>query len=231
MAGEARSLVPLRYDKQYSEIVELRDGSKVRIRLIRGSDKAALAKGFEQLTAASRYDRFMGHKTTLTEEDLVYFTEVDGFDHFALAVFSANDAEDEEPIGTARFVRLRDHRDVAEAAVTIIDTYQGRGLGTVLLQRLLGAAWERDIRWFHFELWARNVGMKQLIETVSRDDVDYVHHGSGSLTAQFEVPEPDRLSVIPPIGDDSPYRHVLRNLAKQQIVVRPRTTRPPPPPE
>lgn len=231
MGAANRIAVPFRYDSDYSEIVELKDGARMRIRLIKPSDKAALARGFAQLTAASRYDRFMGHKSTLTEEDLEYFTDVDGFDHFAIAMVLLSDGDEELPVGTARFVRLRDRDDVAEAAVTIIDAYQGRGLGTILLQRLLGAAWERNIRWFHFELWARNLGMKHLIETVSRDDVDYVHHGAGSLTAQFEVPEPDRVSVIPTIGDDSPYRHVLRNLAKQQIVVRPRSTRPPPPPE
>lgn len=220
-----------RYDASYNEVVELKDGTEVRLRLIRATDKAALAKGFEQLTAASRYDRFMGIKTELTEEDLEYFTEVDGIDHFALAVFRVADSDEEEPIGTARFVRLNEHPDVAEAAVTIIDAYQGRGLGTILLQRLLGAAWERDIRWFHFELWSRNVGMKHLIETVSHDEVDYAHQGAGCLTAQFQVPEPDRVSIIPAIGKDSPFRRILRSLAKAQIVARPRSTRPPPRPE
>ena len=221
-----------RFDASYEEIVVLRDGSRVLIRPIRPSDKAALERGFEQLTAASRYDRFMGHKTELTEEDLQYFTEVDGIDHVALAALLVGEGDaDEEPIGTARFVRLRDYDDVAEAAVTIIDAYQGHGVGTLLLERLLGAAWERDIRWVHFELWARNVGMKHLIETVSHDDVEYVHHGAGSLTAQFKVPEPDRVSLVPKIGKDSPFRRVLRNLGRERFVVRPRSTRPPPPPE
>ena len=220
-----------RFDASYEEVVVVEDELRVRIRPIRSSDKPALARGFEQLTAASRYDRFMGHKTELTEEDLKYFTEVDGIDHVALAALLVIDGDVEEPIGTARFVRLRDDEGVAEAAVTIIDAYQGRGVGTLLLERLLGAAWERDIRWFHFELWSRNVGMKHLIETVSHEEVDYIHHGSGCLTAQFPVPEPDRHSLVPKIEKDSPFRRVLRNLARERIVARPRSTRPPPPPE
>ncbi|MFZ1865231.1 MAG: GNAT family N-acetyltransferase [Polyangiales bacterium] len=220
-----------RYDATYEEILELRDGSRLRLRQIRPSDKSALAMGFDQLTAASRYDRFMGHKTELTEDDLKYFTEVDGVDHFALAAFHIADSGQEEPIGTARFVRLRDHADVAEAAVTILDAYQSRGIGTLLLERLLGAAWERDIRWFHFELFSRNVGMKHLIETVSHDEVKFAYQGSGCVTAQFRVPEPDRTSVIPAIEKDSPFRQMLRNLAKHRIVARPRSTRPPPRPE
>lgn len=219
-----------RFDESYDEIVEHSDELRVRVRPIRPSDKAALARGFEQLTAASRYDRFMGHKTELTEEDLRYFTEVDGIDHVALAAL-VMDGETEEPIGTARFVRLRSDADIAEAAVTIIDAYQGRGVGTLLLERLLGAAWERDIRWFHFELWSRNVGMKHLMEAVSHEEVDYVSHGSGCLTAKFPVPAPDRVSLVPTIAKDSPFRRVLRNLARERIVARPRSTRPPPPPE
>ena len=220
-----------RYDASYSETVEVKGGAKVRIRQIRPSDKEALARGFEQLTAASRYDRFMGIKTELTEADLKYFTEVDQYDHVALIAFHIVDGEEAEEVGTARCVRLRDQADVAEAAVTIVDAYQGRGIGTIMLQRLLGAAWERDIRWFHFELWSRNVGMKHLIETVSHDDVDYAHQGAGCLTAQFQVPEPDRVSVIPALEKDSPFRRVLRNMASERIIARPRSTRPPPPPK
>jgi hypothetical protein len=38
-----------RFDASYDEIVVLSDGSRARIRPIRPSDKAALAKGFESV--------------------------------------------------------------------------------------------------------------------------------------------------------------------------------------
>lgn len=68
----------------YAELAELRDGTKVLLRLVRPSDKQLLLRGFEQLSARSRYLRFLVPKAVLTEDELRYLTELDGEDHFAI---------------------------------------------------------------------------------------------------------------------------------------------------
>ena len=79
----------------------------------------------------------------LGDGDLRYLTEVDQHDHVALVAFDGDDL-----VGVARFVR-RDGTDSAEAAVTIVDEWQGRGLGTALANLLAERAREEGVTSVH----------------------------------------------------------------------------------
>ena len=63
----------------------------------------------------------------------------------------------------ARFVRLRDRPDTAEAAVVVIDRVKGRGLGRLLFERLVAAAVEREVARFRCEVLASNQSMRNLL--------------------------------------------------------------------
>lgn len=115
----------------------LRDGSKVVIRRVTPADAPVLAEGFERLSRESRRLRFLTAKTNLSQRDLRYLTEVDGHNHEALG---AVDPVTGRGLGVARFVRLAPDADVAEVAVTVTDEWQGRGLGTLLLEALTDRA-------------------------------------------------------------------------------------------
>jgi hypothetical protein len=78
-----------------------RDGSAVLIRPVRGTDAPLLADGFARLGKRSRRRRFLGRKTTLTEADLRYHTDVDHHDHEALDHVRGGG------VGIARYVRDR----------------------------------------------------------------------------------------------------------------------------
>ena len=109
-------------------VVTLRDGARILVRPIAPEDKELLRRGWERLSDQSRYERFLVSAPELSERQLAYLTEVDHHDHEALG---ALDAETGEGIGIARFVRGADPTR-AEAAVTVIDAWQGRGVGTAL---------------------------------------------------------------------------------------------------
>jgi fructokinase len=144
----------------------LSDGTAVTIRPIRPDDKAALLRAFTLLSPASRYYRFHSHKQTLTEDDLHYLTEVDGNDHFALvAVAPSHDLRQDIGLGVARFVRDKREPDIAEAAITVSDEHQGKGLGKVLLRHLVDAAQQRHIRRFRAEVLADNAPMVHLLRS------------------------------------------------------------------
>ena len=108
----------------------LRDGSKVLIRQVQGTDAPLLADGFTRLSAQSRQMRFLTRKKELSPAELRYFTDVDHHDHEALG---ALDHTDGRGVGIARYVRDADDPQAAEIAVTIVDDWQGRGLATELL--------------------------------------------------------------------------------------------------
>ena len=219
-----------RFGDSYQETVRLSDGQRVQLRPIRASDKEMLLEGFEKLSPESRYARFMTSKNGLTDRELRYLTEVDGIDHFAIGALRRHLVVREQGVGSARFVRLADQPDTAEPAVTILDAFQGKGLGGILLQRLLDAAWERDIRWFRSELLAGNIAIKRLAESLS-PEVEFRPSGDGCIIATFPVPEPVRDPTAPGLLRKTPLYRVLAHVAGADVTVRPRVTRPPPAPD
>jgi RimJ/RimL family protein N-acetyltransferase len=159
--------------------VVLRDGSAVLIRPVRGADAPLLADGFARLSERSRRLRFLGRKRTLTEADLRFFTDVDHRDHEALG---ALDHVRGGGVGIARYVRDRENPAAAEIAVTIVDDWQGRGLGTELLARLAERAREEGIRRFTAVVADGNAAASGLLRN---SGASLVHRGSG--IAEYEI--------------------------------------------
>jgi GNAT superfamily N-acetyltransferase len=139
------------------EPVTLRDGSRVLVRQVRPQDKPLFERGIARLGHRSRYQRFLSiHPPSLSPEELVFFTEVDHADHEAIG---AIDEATGEGVAVARYMRLPAAPEVAEAAITVLDEWQGRGLGTVLGDRLAALAELRGITRFTATLFATNRAM------------------------------------------------------------------------
>jgi GNAT superfamily N-acetyltransferase len=115
----------------------LRDGSQVLIRQVQPADAALLAEGFARLSARSRWMRYLAPKRELSPTELHYLTQIDHHHHEAIG---AVDRADGRGVGVARFVKDATDPQTADLAVTVIDAWQGRGLGTKLLIRLYDGA-------------------------------------------------------------------------------------------
>jgi len=145
----------------------LDDGTPIVLRHVQPSDAAELRRGFEKLSPSSRYRRFLGGVHSLSDERIRYLTSVDGHDHVAIvAVTRAPGSAEETGLGIARFIRLADDPTVAEAAITVIDDFQGKGLGRILGLTLARAGIERGIKRFRGEVLANNEPVRQLLEEV-----------------------------------------------------------------
>ena len=129
------------------------------LRAVRPDDAPGLAEAYEQLSETSRYRRFFAVKPHLSEQSLAYFTDVDHHDHEALIAVAPDSGQ---LVGVARFIRDPREPDQAEVAVTVIDSWQRRGLGTVLLRELAQRAAEEGIRHFTAEILADNRPMLTL---------------------------------------------------------------------
>jgi len=159
--------------------VVLRDGSAVLIRQIRGTDAPLLADGFARLSATSRQMRFLGVKKELSAAELRYFTDVDHHDHEALG---AVDRAGGHGVGIARYIRDADDPQAAEIAVTIVDDWQGRGLGTELLAQLSDRARREGIRRFTALADPGNVAVAALLRSAGARLV-----GRGRGTVEYEI--------------------------------------------
>jgi GNAT superfamily N-acetyltransferase len=176
--------------------VRLADGSRVTIRPVEPGDKPLIAAGFEQLSEQSRYRRFFTPQRGLDERQLAYLTEVDHHDHEALL---AIDVRTGSCTGVARFVRVG--AEVAEPAVAVVDSWQRRGLGTELVERLAERARTEGITRFSAIVLAENRDAIRLVETLgeaTREDDGGVLH--------FDV-------VLPETGAGPTLRELLRAAA------------------
>jgi GNAT superfamily N-acetyltransferase len=119
--------------------------------------------GFGRLSAESRQARFLIRKDELTDAEVRYFTDVDHHDHEAIVALSAADGRG---VGVARFVRAVDDDQAAEVAVTVVDDWQRRGLGAVLLRQLLERALQEGIRRFTALIDDSNTAMRGLLRSL-----------------------------------------------------------------
>jgi RimJ/RimL family protein N-acetyltransferase len=162
--------------------ITLRSGHQVLIRTLRPGDGPGLAEAFEQLSETSRYRRFFAVKPRLSEESVAFFTDVDHRDHEALAAMTP---DSRQLVGVARFIRNSGKPDQAEVAVTVIDSWQRRGLGTVLLCELAQRAAAEGIRHFTAEILAENRPMLTLARRLGQADTSF--HGT-TVSALIELP-------------------------------------------
>src|SRR6266516_949201 len=141
--------------------VTLRDGARLRIRPLLPTDRGKLADAQPGFSRDSHYRRFFS-APPLSNKVIEYLIDVDYSDHFAWAVIAA-DEPGESGVASARYIRERDARDTAEVALAVIDDYQGRGLGTLLLGALAVAARESGIRHFRARVLSDNAPMRAVL--------------------------------------------------------------------
>lgn len=208
----------MRYGEDYREVVQLSGGQEVLLRLGTAQDRKLLLDGFERTSLESRRARFMSTKNRLTEEEIRYLTTTDNWNHLAIAAVRQRPIGGEQGVGVGRFVRLIEDSDVAEPAITIVDEFQGRGLGSILFERLTQAAWERGIRWFRAELLAQNVAMRSIMHDLS-PQAKFQQAGDGVLEVMLPIPSP----VLE--GDESgwkngPLHRLLASVAATDAMLR-----------
>lgn len=142
----------------YSANAILRDGTPVCIRAIRPDDKEGLADHFDRLSSDSRYHRFFGFRNALTPRELSFFTEPDFLRHVALVATIEEGTGSESIVGDGRYVALAGRCHAAELGLSVVDVYQRRRLGTLLLKRLIRLARHARVRRLEADVMGSNRG-------------------------------------------------------------------------
>jgi GNAT superfamily N-acetyltransferase len=146
----------------YAAEVLLRDGGRIRIRAIRPDDRDRLQDHFHSLSRESVYNRFLAFKSSLSDDEVRRFTELDFERHVGL-VATALDEGRERILGVARHIVLEGAPGRVEMVVAVSDDQQGRGIGTALLEHLARIAIARGLRRFEADIHGGNERMLRML--------------------------------------------------------------------
>ena len=154
---------------------------RLRVRPIAPADRDRLVEAFDALSERSRYHRFLGPKPRLSTRELRYLTEVDHVSHEALV---AVDETSGRIVGVARYATGGATEPVADVAVTVVDAWQRRGIGTALTRRLIDRAQANGIERLTGTALAGNRAARTLL-----DRLGFRVHGmsGGVLEAALEL--------------------------------------------
>lgn len=188
--------------------VRLPDGTELVLRPVVPDDKALFLAAFERLSPLSRYRRFLSPLPRLSSALLDYLTEVDHHRHTAwLAV--AEERAGPAAVGVARAIRLDDPRG-AEIAVTVIDPYQRRGVGRLLLGTLVLEAAEAKVSRFVGLVLADNAPMLAVLRRVG---ARFYPEEVGTLRVELDVP------TAAAKLEEHPVYEVMRALARGEAAL------------
>jgi len=124
-------------------VVTLLDGSEVTVRALRKED-AALERDFiRNLSPESRWMRFLGQIGDPSDSLIRKLTELD-YQHDMAFIALSRESGIVREVGVSRYSLAPDGQS-CECAVTVADTWQGKGLGTVLMRDLIDIARRRGI--------------------------------------------------------------------------------------
>ncbi len=155
------------YPTRYVGDWTMKDGTPVNIRPIRPEDEPLLVKFHETLSERSVYQRYL-HMLKLSQrvahERLTRICFID-YDREMALVAVTKDPQTGEPriVAVGRLKQIHGVNE-AEFALIISDHYQGRGLGTELLHRLVAVARDEKIGKLTGDILPDNFVMQRLAE-------------------------------------------------------------------
>jgi acyl-CoA synthetase (NDP forming)/RimJ/RimL family protein N-acetyltransferase len=168
------------YPKEREADVVLADGAVAHVRPIRPEDADAIVALHSRFSDRTRYLRYFSPYPRIPQKDLQRFVNVDHHDREALVVQYGD-----QLIAVGRYDRIG--ADDAEVAFVVEDAYQGRGVGSVLLEHLAAAAEAEGINHFTAEVLPENGPMQRVFADagyqLERSYRDGVMHFSLDLTA------------------------------------------------
>ena len=136
-------------------------GGEITIRPLRSGDTSVICGIFGRMGPQSRRLRFGAAKNGLARGELELLSAVDARRHVLVAY------ADGEPIGVARLARDEDDRTVAEVAFAVVDDWQGKGVGTALMEELSAVARAAGIQRFRASILAENRASLALMRHVT----------------------------------------------------------------
>ncbi len=188
----------------------LKDGRTAILRPARPEDRELFVEFLERLSPQARTFRFFSEVRPETAAELL-LKKPEGEDKVTLVVLSG---DPERIIATGEYVQEGAGSTSAEVAFLVDDWFQGKGLGSLLLERLALIGVQRGIRRFHAFTLAEN---KQMLDVFRASGFKVESHAdSGEVEVSFDIePSPEMIAKFE-------LRERVATVASLMPVLRPR---------
>ncbi len=168
--------------KNFKEHVLLKDGQGILLRPAENRDKELIKEFLSRVSQESLRMRFMVSVSQVPEETINMFSNCD-FKEMGCLLAIVGEGEEEKVIGLGNYITSPNGRS-AEVAFLIEDDYQGKGIGTILLERLAGIAAGHGIVEFEAEVLPENISMLKVFKGSGFG----IHQSWSSDTVHLEFP-------------------------------------------
>jgi len=152
--------------QKYTKKITLRDGDNIILRPITPDDDQKVLQLYFSLTPETIYFRFFAGRKNVPMKRVRQFTRINYDRNFALVV--EYDGKEKEfvgkLIGIARFIILPEDAEKAEMSLVMMDRFQRKGIGSILIKYLASIAKERDIKYIEGTLLAENYKILKTLE-------------------------------------------------------------------
>jgi acyl-CoA hydrolase/GNAT superfamily N-acetyltransferase len=151
-----------RYPDNMEERLTIDDGTKVVMRPIRPTDEELLREFHYHLTPETLFRRYGNLKLALPHSERMELVNVDYATRMGI-VAVVGPPECARMVGAAHYFMDEQSR-MAELAVTVRDEWQGHGIGTLLVRKLLESGKERRVAGFEAWVQSANAEMRDLLQ-------------------------------------------------------------------
>ncbi|MCB0077302.1 MAG: ribokinase [Anaerolineales bacterium] len=162
LVAQAEGKPPPDYPEEMAFTFSSRHGEELLVRPVLPSDAHGLQIMFTELSEQSIYRRFLSLRGNLSNNEAHDYASVDYHDRLALVVTSVDAPE--HLLAVARFAPTPQRDNAVEMAITVVDAYQGQGVGRTLFGALAQAAQSLGHRWMLAETQPDNLRMIKLAE-------------------------------------------------------------------
>ena len=134
------------YFNQYESLLKLKNGEEIFLRPIMDSDRHLLVDLFNRMSPQSVHLRFLRHLNTLPEKMINQLITIDYHANFALVAVVMENGKD-AVIAVGRYGYDPDE-DGTDLAIAVRDDWQQKGLGKIMLLKVVNIAKSHGITKF-----------------------------------------------------------------------------------
>jgi GNAT superfamily N-acetyltransferase len=174
------------YPWREHRVAKSKDGVDIIVRPVRLSDEEALQDLFYSLSDESSRQRFMAHKRAYPHAEMQRLVDADYVESLAMV---ASDPRTGELIGMARY-DMNPATRYGDIAFAVRDEWQRRGIGSVLMRRMLEAARANGLRGFSADVLPGNPGMLMVFQQSGLPVQSRFDGASYHVELPFDAPPP-----------------------------------------